>query len=55
MIADEDGKPLYTVTVPSRASISAEDRAARNLPGIPFTATLSGAVEKVEISGVVTV
>jgi hypothetical protein len=55
MIADEDGKPLYTVTVPSRSSIPAEDRAARNLPGIPFTAVLAGAIETVEISGVVTV
>jgi len=51
IIADENGEPLYSITVPKRADIPANTRAQRILPNIEWTATIAGAVEKVEIRG----
>lgn len=55
IIADENGEPLYTITVPKRADIPANTKAQRVLPDIEWTATIAGAVEKVEIRGVLTI
>lgn len=41
----------YTVTVPRAADISSADKAARNLTGLSFTATLAGAIHAVTITG----
>lgn len=46
-----DGKYLYTVTVPQRDDISANDRAQRLLPNVDFTMELAGAIHKVNVSG----
>jgi hypothetical protein len=51
IIADENGAPLYNVTYPTRAEISATDRANRLLPDLKWTATIAGAVHDVEIGG----
>lgn len=51
IIADDNGEPLYTITVPKRADIPENTRAQRVLPNIEWTATIAGAVEKVEIRG----
>jgi hypothetical protein len=51
IIADENGEPLYTITVPKRADIPANTKAQRILSDIEWTATIAGAVEKVEIKG----
>lgn len=45
--------PDFIVTVPLAADVSAADKANRILPDVEFTATLAGAVHKVEISGVI--
>jgi hypothetical protein len=55
IIADENGEPLYTITVPKRADIPANTKAQRILPDIEWTATIAGAVEKVEIKGTLAV
>ncbi|MBA2878051.1 hypothetical protein HNR63_001105 [Anoxybacillus kamchatkensis] len=55
IIAEENGEPLYTITVPKRAEIPANTRAQRILPDIEWTAVIAGAVEKVEIRGVLTI
>lgn len=55
IVADEDGKPLFAVTAPTRSEISANDRAARTLPDINWTVTIAGAVEDVKINGVLQV
>lgn len=47
--------PAPVVTVPAVADVDANTRATRTLPDVNFTATLSGAVHKVEVSGTVTV
>lgn len=47
--------PAPTVTVPSVASVSTNDKANRLLPDIKFDGTLAGAVHKVKISGKVVV
>lgn len=44
----------YTVTVPKSADVSANDKAARSLTGVHFTAVLAGAIHAVEIAGNVT-
>jgi Protein of unknown function (DUF3383) len=51
IIADENGEPLYSITVPKRADIPPNTRAQRVLPDIEWTATIAGAIEKVEIRG----
>lgn len=55
IIAEENGEPLYTITVPKRAEIPANTRAKRILPDVKWKATIAGAVEKVEIRGVITI
>ena len=47
--------PAYVITVPKVADVSASDRANRLLPDVNFSATLQGAIHKVEITGVVSV
>lgn len=49
--ADENPVYGYTVTVPRAASLTAEQRAKRILPGCRFTARLSGAIHAVELKG----
>lgn len=49
--ADGDGVGLYTITVPDVADISSADKLARLFSGVSFTATLAGAVNKIAISG----
>lgn len=46
---------ITSITVPEVASISVVDKAAREVTGIEFAATLQGAVNKVTIQGVLTV
>ena len=56
MIAsDEEGQPMYSVTVPSISDISPVDRANRILPDVWFEFQLAGAVHKVKIRGVIRV
>lgn len=43
----------FVVTVPTAASVSAADKAARALRNVSFTATLQGAIHEVFIDGVV--
>lgn len=50
---DVDGNPGYTVTYPRASEVSTTDKANRLLPDIEFAATLAGAINKVEIQGVV--
>ena len=49
--ADADGVGQYTITVPDVADISSADKLARLFSGVSFTATLAGAVNKIAISG----
>jgi Protein of unknown function (DUF3383) len=51
IIADENGEPLYSITVPKRADIPTNTKAQRILPDIEWTATIAGAIEKVDIRG----
>jgi len=55
IIAEENGEPLYSINVPKREDIPANTRAQRVLPDVKWTATIAGAVEKVEIRGVLTI
>jgi hypothetical protein len=52
---DNDGNPLYTITAPRASEVSANDRANRLLPNVQWEATVAGAVENVEIGGVLQV
>lgn len=45
--------PAYTVTIPKVSTISSTDKANRLLPDITFSATLAGAIHKIEINGTV--
>lgn len=45
----------YVVVVPKAADVSAQDKAARSLTGVTFTAPLAGAINSVSIQGTVTV
>jgi len=45
----------YVITPPKAIDISANTKNSRNLPGIPFTAYLAGAIHSVVINGIVTV
>ncbi len=47
--------PAPTVTAPLVSAISSVDRGNRLLPDVKFTATLAGAIEKINISGRVSV
>ncbi|MBN2157922.1 MAG: DUF3383 family protein [Spirochaetes bacterium] len=51
----DDGIYMYTVAVPARSEIPANDRAARKLTGITFTLTIAGAVHNVAITGYIEV
>lgn len=51
IIADENGEPLYSITVPKRDDIPENTRAQRTLPDIEWSATIAGAIEKVDIRG----
>ncbi|MED5041485.1 DUF3383 family protein [Geobacillus stearothermophilus] len=51
IIADENGEPLYSITVPKRADIPTNTKAQRILPDIEWTATIAGSIEKVDIRG----
>lgn len=47
-----EGKPLYSISAPSRADISKTDIANRKLPNVNWNATIAGAVDIVEVNGV---
>ena len=47
--------PAPVVTVPKVVDVNPNDRAARFLPGIRFTAQVAGAIHKLQIRGQVTV
>jgi hypothetical protein len=49
--ADGDGVGQYTITVPDVADIATADKLARLFSGVEFTATLAGAVNKIAITG----
>lgn len=52
IIADEEGVPLYSITAPRRSEIPKNTIAKRILPDIHWRAVVAGAVEDVEIRGV---
>ena len=52
---DDNGEPDYTIEFPRRVDIPKNERAQRVLRGIKFRAVIAGAVENVEITGVLTV
>ncbi|WP_205651884.1 DUF3383 family protein [Bacillus infantis] len=54
IIADEEGVPMYSITVPKRADIDKNTIAKRILPDVKWKAVIAGAVEQVEIEGVLT-
>ena len=49
----DEGVYMYTVTVPQRADIPVNDRAARKVPGIKFAFTVAGAVHSMEVEGTI--
>ncbi|HHT7186908.1 TPA: DUF3383 family protein [Bacillus cereus] len=49
---DKDGNPLYSITAPTRAEVSTNDKAQRILPDVKWEATIAGAIENVKINGV---
>ena len=51
----DNGKYQYTVTVPERSDMSANDRAVRKVPGIKFRFIPSGAIHELGIDGTITV
>lgn len=51
----DEGEYMYTVTIPQRSDVPANDRAARNWTGIKFSFTIAGAVHKVDIDGEITI
>lgn len=51
----DEGEYMYTVTIPERSEVPANDRAARRWTGIEFTFVLAGAVHAAEISGTITI
>ena len=60
VLTDAAGQGIITeesivITVPKVSDISTTDRANRVLPDVEFSATLQGAIHKVEIAGVVAV
>ncbi|KOP82007.1 hypothetical protein AMS60_05620 [Bacillus sp. FJAT-21945] len=52
IIADEEGVPLYSISVPTRSDVPVNMRANRILPDVKWKATIAGAIEGVEIHGV---
>jgi len=51
----DEGVYMYTLSVPRRADIPANDRAARKLTGVSFQLVIAGAVHNIAVSGVITV
>jgi hypothetical protein len=51
---DADDNPLFTVETPDLNSILNTDKANRVLPNVNWSATIAGAVEDVDINGVLT-
>ncbi len=51
--ASDEGKYIYTVSIPTRAEVSANKRAERALPNVRFSLTIAGAIHSVDISGVI--
>ena len=54
IVADEEGIPSYSITVPKRADIPKNTIAKRILPDLKWTAVVAGAIEHVEIRGTLT-
>lgn len=54
IIADEEGVPMYSITVPKRADIPKNTIAQRILPDLKWRAVVAGAIEHVEIRGTLT-
>jgi roadblock/LC7 domain-containing protein len=52
---DENNNPMFTIDAPTRAETTPNDRANRILPDINWTATIAGAINEVEINGVLEV
>lgn len=52
---DEAGNPLYSITAPRREDIPANTRAKRILPDVHWRAIVAGAIENVEIRGVLSI
>ena len=48
-------EPDYTITISDILDIPTADKAARTLKQITFTATLTGAIQMVEITGTLTI
>lgn len=48
---DANGKPQYTITAPTAASVLDTDKANRTLPNVKWSCTISGAIEDVTING----
>ncbi len=44
--------PAFTVTIPKVATVSSVNKAARNYPGMNFSATLAGAINSATLNGV---
>lgn len=55
ILAGEPGSYEYTIEIPDVSEISFNDKAERVLPDIPWTATIQGAIEKVNINGVLSI
>lgn len=52
-LKSDEGEYMYTVTIPQRSDVPANDRAARKWTGIEFSFTLAGAVHATEIAGTI--
>lgn len=52
--SEDNRVPSYTVTVPRETDVSVNDKAARILRNVSFTARLAGAIIATEITGVLT-
>lgn len=55
VIATENGEYQFAIDVPTIESIPTNNKAGRILPDIPWTATVAGAIEKVNINGVLSI
>lgn len=49
---DSDDIPLYAIKAPKASEVATNDKAQRILPDVNWTATIAGAVENVQINGV---
>lgn len=49
----DEGKYMYTISVPTRAQIPENDRAKRKVSGIKFSFTISGAVHEMPVNGTI--